>query len=178
MGSTSRERAAVQAQDRLLGRTEATVQEDRPEQGLERISQDGWPRIAAAFQLAFAHAQALAERKRLRNLIQRLLPHQVGAQPRQIAFTGAAKPAAEFGRDDAVENAVPEELEALVVGRAVASVRERLPEQRRLRKPVADGLLQPPPVHALPCVQGNHRLLAPANSISRLTLPTSLTFFE
>ena len=59
----------------------------------------------------------------------RLLVDQVGAQPRQLAFGQRGKPLIEFERHDAIEHAVAEKLEALVVGRAVAAVGQRLPQQ-------------------------------------------------
>ena len=110
--------------------------------------------------------------------MQRLLAHQVGAQARQIALPEAGEPAVELGGDDAIEDAVAEELEALVVGRAVAAVRQRLREQRGCAKPVTQARLQGLVLHINRRAVVLVGLLEPAKSISMLTLANSGIRFE
>src|SRR5262249_35696674 len=128
---------------------EAPVEEYRTDERFERRGEDRWPPRSAALQLALAEAQLLSQREVLRQLVQGLLAHQARAQPRQVPFGQIAEALEQFSRDHAVENAVAEELQPLVVGRAVAAVRERLLEQLGTGKGVADALAQSLPAHGL-----------------------------
>src|SRR6266851_3163776 len=62
--------------------------------------------------------------ERLRHLMQGLLAHELRSQPRQISLGKLAEAFEQLGCNDAVENAVAQELQALVVKRAVTAVRE------------------------------------------------------
>ena len=57
----------------------------------------------------------------------------------QIALGKCREPLVEGQRDDAVQDCVADELEPLVVGNAVASVRERLSQQVGVRERVVNG---------------------------------------
>src|SRR6185503_4278119 len=103
-----------------------------------------------ALQLAFPEPQVIAQAERLRDLMQGFLAYQVRAQPRQVSLGKLAEVLEELGRDHAVENAVAEELQPLVVRRAMAAVGESLREQLRPGKTVSDMLLETLPVHG-PC---------------------------
>ena len=161
---------SIQPDHDLARGLEAAVEEHRADQRFERIGEDRRPPEAAALQLALAQPQVVAEREASRQLVQPLLAHQARAQARQLAFPEVREPVVELGGDDAVEHAVAEELEPLVVGRAVAAVGQRLREQSGVPKPVAQALLQGVVLHidrhALVLVG----LLEPAKSMSRLML--------
>ena len=111
--------------DRLAHRLEARVEVHRAQQRLERVGEDRGAAKAAALQLAFAQAQQLAQAQALRGLEERGLVHELRAQAREVAFGKLREAFVEERGDRAVEQAVAEEFEALVVRRAEAAVRER-----------------------------------------------------
>ena len=59
------------------------------------------------------------------------------ARARQLAFVGVREALVERERDDAIQDRVADELEALVVMRAMAAMRQRLREQVRRAEVVA-----------------------------------------
>src|SRR5882672_7732024 len=140
----------IQAPNGLPGRRKTAVDKDRAYQGFERIGQNGGPREPAALQLAFAQLQMIAHAERLRHLMQGLLAHEVRTQPRQVPLRKVAEALEQLRRNDTVEDAVAQELQPLVVKRAVAAVRESSQEQLRPRKTVSDMLLKALLVHE-PC---------------------------
>src|SRR2546427_238294 len=73
--------------------------------------------------------------------------NQLRAQPRQLSLGKLGEALEQLGRDDAVENAVAQELQALVVKRAVAAVRECPRQELGAGKTVSDMLLKTLPVH-------------------------------
>jgi hypothetical protein len=83
---------------------------------------------AATFQFAFAQAQMAAKIQFEGNAMQRILVDQIGAQTRQTAFRLVGKTLVEHQTDDAVEHAIAEKFEPLVVARAEAAMRQRLME--------------------------------------------------
>src|SRR5882762_886897 len=118
------EQRLVQAPNGFAGHRETPVDKDRTDQSFERIGQNRGPREPAALQLAFAQLQVIAHAERLRHLIQSLLAYELRPQPRQVSLGKLAEAFEQLGCNDAVENAVAQELQALVVKRAVTAVRE------------------------------------------------------
>src|SRR6266853_963929 len=141
------EQRLIQAPNGFAGRRKTPVDKDRSDQSFERIGQNRGPREPAALQLAFAQLQVIAHAEGLRHLIQGLLAHQLRAQPRQLSLGKLGEALEQLGRDDAVENAVAQELQALVVKRAVAAVRECPRQELGAGKTVSDMLLKTLPVH-------------------------------
>ena len=90
-----------------------------------------------AFQLALTQAQVSSQLQFLCQAGQGLLLHQIGAQPRQFAFLEAGEAPVQLVRNTAVEDAIAEKFKALVMRRAVAAMGQRLLQQGRLRKAVA-----------------------------------------
>ena len=111
---------------------EAAVEKRRADHRLQRVGEDRRPARAAALQLALAQQQLRAEVEAPRDRGERLLVDEVRAQPRELAFGQLRKLVVELERDDAVQHAVAEELQPLVVGRAVAAVGQRAAQQLRL----------------------------------------------
>src|SRR5436190_1550572 len=139
----------VQAPNRFAGRRKTPVDKDRSDQRFERIGQNRGAREPAAPQLALSQLQVIAQPERLRQLMQGLLAHQLRAQPRQIPLGNPVEAFEQLGCDHAVENAVAQELQALVVKGAVAAVREGPQQQLGPGKRVSDLLLKALPVHGL-----------------------------
>jgi hypothetical protein len=81
----------IEGADRVARAVEAAVEEDRAEQGFERIGQDRRTAETARLQFALAQAQELRQLELLGDLVQRLLLDQVGAQARQVAFGRSLK---------------------------------------------------------------------------------------
>ncbi len=108
----------------------AAVQVDRADQRLQAVGQDGAAPETTALQLAAAQAQHFTQPEAAGDHGQRLFPHQHGAHPRQIAFCRLRQAQEYRLADDEVEQRVAEELEALVVVAAGASVGERALQQR------------------------------------------------
>src|SRR6266705_6916012 len=118
------EQRLIQAPNGFASRRKTSVDKDRTDQSFERIGQNRGPREPAALQLAFAQLQVIAQPERLRHLMQGLLAHELRSQPRQVSLGKLAEAFEQLGCNDAVENAVAHELQALVVKRAVTAVRE------------------------------------------------------
>src|SRR5437660_608943 len=140
----------IQAPNGFAGRRKAPVDKDGTDQGFERVGQDRGPRESAAPQLALAQLQVVAYAERLRHLMQGLLAHQLSAQPRQVSLGKLVAAFEQLGCDHAVQNAVAQELQALVVQGAVTAVRKGPQQQLGPGKMVSDMLLKTLPVHG-PC---------------------------
>jgi hypothetical protein len=99
-----------------------------------RAHRRGWTRgrCPPLRDLAFAERSA-SPRSSARDARQRVAVDEAGARTRQVAF-GSRESARRGARDDAVQHGVADELEALVVRRAVAAVRERLASTGRIAK--------------------------------------------
>src|SRR5690242_20168737 len=91
----------------------------------------------------FTQAEGLCD------LVQRLLAHQARAQPRQVPLGQAAESLVQLRRNDAIEDAVAQELEPLVVRRAVTAMRQSLREELGPGKKISDALLKALPAHGL-----------------------------
>src|SRR5882724_9133721 len=141
------EQRSVQTRHGRARRSEAAVEEDRAHQRLECVGEDRGSRGPAALQLALPQLQMLAEPKRLGDPMERLLSNEMRPQPGQFSFRQRAEAIEQLCRDHAVEHAIAEELQALVVMRPVTAVREGLGEQSRLGKVIADTLLKALPLH-------------------------------
>jgi hypothetical protein len=131
-----------QRRDHPPHRLEAAVQVHRAQQRLERVGEDRGPPEPAALQLALAQAQPVAEAQSGCDLGKRRLVHERGAKPREVAFGKLREALVEERGDGAVEQAVAEEFEALVVDGAVAAVGEGLPGEAGIGEGMADAALQ------------------------------------
>src|SRR5690606_9240657 len=100
-----------------------------------------------------------------RDAVQRFLANQGGAQARQFAFAQFIEALEERHRHDAVEDAVAEEFQPLVVGLAEAAVSERLLQERGVGERVAEFALQAGQTHPAQFAD------EASKAISRLTLP-------
>jgi len=129
-----------QLADDGAGSIESAVQKDRAENSLHCVSQDRRATEAAAFHFSFAQPQKVGEDQSLGDIGERLLLDQVGTQPRQITFVQTRVLLEQDLRNGAVQYCIAEELEALVVNRAVAAMRDGLFEQRVLDEGVAEAL--------------------------------------
>jgi hypothetical protein len=81
-----RQQRPVEIREYFLCRREAAVEADGADQGFECIGKDGWSAKSTTLEFPLAKPQVIAERQRSRQLRQRLLVDQPGAQPRQVAL--------------------------------------------------------------------------------------------
>ena len=121
----------------MLRGFEAAIEIDRTDHCLERIGQNRRAMFAAAPEFAPAETQIGAEFQIRGNSMQALLAHEVGTQARHFSLADVAKALEERDGDDAIENRVPEEFEALIVRRSGAAVGQCLLDQFRTREAVA-----------------------------------------
>ena len=112
------------------------------EDGLEGIGQNGVAVMPAAFALSGPQLQVTANLQALRQIGQRLAPHQAGAQSAEFAFPGLRVTVEQFRRDDAPEQCVAEELQSLVVPAAGAAMSQCLLQEVRIVKRVAKRFCQ------------------------------------
>ena len=131
----------VELADQRAGGIETAIEEYRPENGFQRIGQDGRPTEATALQLTFAQAQRVGQLQHLRDFVQRLLLDQVGPHTRQIALIQLAEHAVEHVGDGTVQDRITQKLQALVMHRTMAAMGERLLQQLRFAEAVAKTLL-------------------------------------
>ena len=133
----------------MLGLGKVHVKADGGKQRFQRVSQNRRPVVATAFQFTFAQKQAVANVQFTGNISQGGLVHQVGAQARQLAFAQLAKLVVEHARHGVIQNAVADEFKALVIGRTVTAVRQRLTQELRLAKRMAQPAGQPVKVEGM-----------------------------
>jgi hypothetical protein len=105
--------------------------------------------VTTALQLAFAKPQVFAELQALGEAVQGFLAHQVGPQAGHVALAQLTEALEQGDRGDAVEHAVTEKLQPLVVGRTEAAMGDRLLEQLG-RKTMAMAIAQRRASCALP----------------------------
>jgi hypothetical protein len=120
----------------------APVHEHRPEQGFERIRQDGRSNVLPLRAFTLPEADARADLQRARRLAQGFLANQRSPHARQLALRQIREARVQRLRHHAAEDAVTQEFEPLVVRRAVTAMRERLLEQRAVAKSVTDASLE------------------------------------
>jgi len=128
----------------LLGSHEVGVETDGSKRCLQRVSQNGWPVVTAAFQLALAQVQVIAQFQLVRQFGQGVLVNQVGSQARQLAFAELGKTVEQHARNRVVEDAVANELETFIIGGAKAAMRQCLAQQFWLSKKIIQRLGQAP----------------------------------
>jgi hypothetical protein len=121
-----------------LRRRKTAVEEDCTYNGFHAIGQDRRTLKAAALEFALTQAQIRSQLQPIRQFGQGLLPHQAGAQARQLTLLQLAESLVQLVRDAAIEDAVAEKLDALVVRGAVAAMGECLQQQGRLCETVAE----------------------------------------
>ena len=99
-------------------------------------------------EFAFAQTQVVAQLQAVGQTMQGFLTDQVGAQARHVTFSQLAiETLKQRDGGNAVENAVAEELEPFVVGRAETAMSERLLKEFQPGKAMADGPLQDVQLH-------------------------------
>ena len=128
-------------------RVEPAVDVRRADHRLERIGEDRGPAKAAALQFPLTEPEVVPEREIRCQLVKALFAHEARAQARKLALPQGLESRVQLGGDDAVEDAVAEELQALVVRSAVAAVRQRLLEQPGIPEAVAQRVLQAVVLH-------------------------------
>ena len=128
---------AVQTEDDTLRSFEAAIEIDCTDHGLDRIGQNRWAMFATAPEFALAETQIGAEIQIDGNSMQALLAHEIGTQARHFSLADVAEAFEERNGNDAIENRVPEEFEALVVRRSGAAVGQCLREQVRAREAIS-----------------------------------------
>jgi hypothetical protein len=74
------------------------------------------------------------------DLGKRLLTNQTGAKPRQPALVNPRKALVQQTRDNAIQDAIAQEFEALVVRAAMTTVRQGLTQKLR----IGEGVPEPP----------------------------------
>src|SRR5690606_7679322 len=132
------------------GRLEPAVEKDGADHGFDRIGEHRRTPRPSAPDLALPQAQLLPERQVLRDAGEGLLVDEVRAQAREVALRQAREARIELQRDDAVQNAVAEELEPLVVRGAVATMGQRPAQQLGIVETVADSPGEALDVHPEP----------------------------
>jgi hypothetical protein len=125
---------ARRAIDHRLGSLETGVEENRREDRLEGVGQDGRAAVTAALHLALAQAQVFTELQAVGQAVQGFLAHEVGPQAGHVALAQLAETLEQGDGGDAVDDAVAEKLQPLVVGRTEAAMGDRLLEQLRREK--------------------------------------------
>ena len=133
---------AEQALHQRLRGIEAGIEEDRADQRLQRIGQDGGALRATAARLALGQAHHLGQAELQRHAVQAVLAHQVRAHARQVAFVGAGEALEQQAGNGQAQHRIAEEFQAFVVVGAEAAVRQRPGEQLRLAEAVADAGLE------------------------------------
>src|SRR5574340_634234 len=123
------EERRVQLLYHLRRPAETAIQIDRAQHRLQRIGQDRGAAEAAALQLAFPQNQMIPQPEGERNPGKRGLLDQMRAQPAKIPLGQARIKLVEAAGDDAVEHAVPEKFQTLVMRGPEAAVRQGLAQQ-------------------------------------------------
>ena len=162
-----REDVAKASRHHASRRVVSAVDEDRSEHRFERVGENRRAVGSAALVLALTEPDLAAETEAPRDAGERVLVHERGAHPGQVAFGKGGEALVERGADDAVQHGVADELEALVMRGAVAAVREGAAKQVGVAKGVVEPLAK----------RFGHRARHPRqreadalNSMSRLTL--------
>ncbi len=97
------------------GDVEPAVEEQRPDQRLQGVRQDGFAAETTGLELPGPEAQHIAYVQRRGDLRERLAADDPGAQPAQIAFGAVGKGAEQMFRDHEVQDRVAEKFQPLVV---------------------------------------------------------------
>lgn len=129
----------VEPVDSGLRRLKAGIQQDRAKYRFDGVSEHRWPLAPAASLLTFADTQVLRNIKSLRERMERRLTHEVRAHARKLPFRQIGKLVKKRKRDGAVQHAIANELQSLIVWRTETAVRQRLTQQARLAKRVSKG---------------------------------------
>ena len=140
LGIHGRQHRLVLAHDHAAGRIEPGIQEDRAEDRLDGVGQDGWAAETAALEFAFAQAQVLRQFQALGDIRQRRLLDQVGPQARQIAFVDFGVTLEQHRRHDEVQHGIPKEFQPLVMARTMAAMRQSLFKQGRITEVVVQAI--------------------------------------
>ena len=115
--------------DDLMGRIKPAVEHHGAKNSLKGIGKDRGTSNATALEFALTEQQARAEFESLGNFEEGLLLDQVGPYSRQVTFIDLAEALIEDGCHRTIQDAVPEELQALVVGCTVTAMGQGLPEE-------------------------------------------------
>ena len=126
----------------MLCGVKAAIEENRGEHGLERIRQDRRAPEAATLEFALAEPEKERELELLGDIGKRCLLDEVCPDAREITLVERAVMMEEQRGDGDVQHRVAQKLKALVVTRAMASMRQRLLKQGRLVELVAERVLE------------------------------------
>ena len=117
---------------------ESRIEPYRSEHRFQRVGENRRPARAAASGLAFAQPYRCAKIVGERESVQGVPVDKIGAKARKLAFGQLRKSLIQRHGNHAIEDAVPDELEALVLIRAEAAMRQRLAQQFRTTKSVTE----------------------------------------
>ena len=126
----------------------ATIEKDRADERLAHVGEDRDATAPAGIALRSAKPDSASELDRLRHVGASLLAHQIGQPSRQLPFVGTRKGAKEHVGNDKAEHVIAKELEPLIAAGSVAhtaegrNMRQRMVEQRRIGKTIADAGLE------------------------------------
>ena len=112
------------------------IQVHRGDHRFQRIGQDGIAAVPAGFHFARPEHQAGTEIEFTRDRGQRGFAHQLRPGARERALVGGRPARVERLGDQRTEDRIAQKLEALVVRRAGAAMRQRLHQQRGIAKRV------------------------------------------
>ncbi len=121
-----------------MGLRKARVQKDSAKNRFQRIRQNGRTAETTAFQLPFPQTQIIRQTQTGCDFSQSSLFDQIRSQTRQVAFINALKAVEQQGRNREVQDRIAQELQPLVMTRAVATMGQGLLKQACVFKGVAD----------------------------------------
>lgn len=117
---------------------ETAIEENRSKDRLDGIGKDRFTQESTAFPFPHAEAKVLPDIELSRQLGQGAVADQARSQATQITFGGFGTAFEEQLGDHEIQQAVAEELKALVMARAEAAVGQGLLQQPRIREPIVD----------------------------------------
>ena len=136
-------------EDKALRRLQSAVEVHGGDDRLYRIGEDGRALASAAALLPVAKADIIAQMQRARHAVQRLLAHELGAQPAHLPLRHIRIEPVDPCRRDHAEHGITQKLEPLVAGIAartvfigVRAVHERILQQRPVTECIAQTSLQ------------------------------------
>ena len=128
---------------RLAAGLQPQVQRDGADKGLEGVGENGIAAAPAGVLFAATEAQVLAQFDVAGQRGQRAALDKRHAQAAELPFIGPGKAAIQALADGVTQGAVAEELQAFIVARAYAAMRQRLCQERFIVQTAAKDALQP-----------------------------------
>src|SRR6056297_837182 len=117
---------------------ETAIEQNRPEDRLDGIGKNRFTQESTAFPFPHAESEVLPDVEFSRQLGQGTVADQTRSQATQITFGGLGTAFEQQLCDHEIQQAVAEELKALVMARAEAAVGQGLLQQPRIGEPIVD----------------------------------------